>query len=228
MCPDGFTKKTSGPYTNTINDCESCGAGSVCSASTTTTTCPDGYNCIAMTSDVYSNPGQPGDLLTRNAGTQNNDIATCSGSNVYCPGATVTASTCPAGYTNAYTGSSATGEHSAASCKPTPAGTYATAGTACPAGSICPPGGSAADTQIPPGYYSASTSLTSLNDATACPAGKFCASGSTSASTSCAAGYYCPESTVFQYDTPCSFGSTSTAGATAASSCSSCTNGNFC
>jgi hypothetical protein len=79
MCPDGFTKKTSGPYTNTINDCESCAAGVVCSATSTTTTCPDGYNCIAMTSDVYSNPGQPGDLLTRNAGTQNNDISTCSG-----------------------------------------------------------------------------------------------------------------------------------------------------
>lgn len=62
MCPDGFEKKdsTSHPgwvFTNTINDCYSCGAGSVCSSSEADTTCPDGYNCEAMTSDVYSKPG---------------------------------------------------------------------------------------------------------------------------------------------------------------------------
>ena len=57
MCPDGFNKKTGITYTNTINDCESCGAGAVCSASVAATTCPDGYNCEAMTSDVYSKQG---------------------------------------------------------------------------------------------------------------------------------------------------------------------------
>jgi hypothetical protein len=57
-CPSGFSKKTGITYSNTINDCESCGAGSVCSTDpTAVTVCPDGYNCEAMTSDVYSKPG---------------------------------------------------------------------------------------------------------------------------------------------------------------------------
>jgi hypothetical protein len=103
MCPDGFNLRTGITYTNTINDCESCGAGSVCSASTAATTCPDGYNCEAMTDDVYSKPGQPGELLVRDGSGLNNDITDCTGG--FCEGATYSGNlgTCPAGYHMQYT-----------------------------------------------------------------------------------------------------------------------------
>jgi len=99
LCPSGTSLKSSlSSPTNTINDCESCGAGSVCSTTTTATTCPVGYNCPAMTTDVYSKPGQPGEYLTANSGTGNNDISSCEAG--YCEGATssTTFKTCPNGY----------------------------------------------------------------------------------------------------------------------------------
>lgn len=78
-CPSGTKLKS--PLTvrtNTINDCESCGAGLVCSkTSTETIACPVGYNCPPMTSDAYSKPGQPGEFLTKNNTTGNNDISIC-------------------------------------------------------------------------------------------------------------------------------------------------------
>jgi hypothetical protein len=51
-----------------------------------------------MTDDVYSKPGQPGELLVPNAGTLNNDITDCTGG--YCEGATYLATviTCPTAY----------------------------------------------------------------------------------------------------------------------------------
>lgn len=231
MCPDGWNKKasTSGwTFTNTINDCESCGAGQVCSASTTSTTCPDGYNCEAMTSDVNSKPGQPGEFLTRDSAGENNDISSCS--NGYCEGITYSANlqTCPAGYFNNYSGASASGQHSQAGCYPTPGGTFSSSQTACTSGKMCPVGSALADVNIPAGYWSASTSAASINDLTACPAGKFCAAGSTSANTDCDAGYYCEEATTFQYDTPCSFGKTAPAGSSSVSDCAACASGAFC
>jgi hypothetical protein len=87
MCPTGFTLKDPlAAPTNTINDCESCAAGEVCSDTDDDTTCPAGYNCEAMTDDVYSKPGQPGEILTANVFTLNNDIGLCTGG--YCEGAT--------------------------------------------------------------------------------------------------------------------------------------------
>lgn len=108
--------------TNTINDCESCGSGQVCGSSAAAAVCPDGYNCEAMTTDVESKPGQPGEFLTRNG--DNNDIGDCT--NGYCPGATHSGNkgTCPSGYRNDYSGDSANNQHSAAGCSPTASGTY--------------------------------------------------------------------------------------------------------
>jgi len=230
MCPSGFSKKAAGPYSNTINDCESCGAGAVCSDSTTETLCPDGYNCEAMTDDVYSKPGQPGELLTRDAFGVNNDIGDCTGG--YCEGATydATLQTCPTGYYLTYTGTSAGGQHSKAGCSPVAAGNYGSPAVVCDAGFICPPGSSAADISIPPGWFSASTGVSAFSDSelTLCPAGKFCAAGSITTGNDCDAGYYCSAGTVFQYDTPCDFGQTSTAGAGAYGDCSACTDGEFC
>jgi hypothetical protein len=228
MCPDGWTKKTSGPYVNTINDCESCAAGAVCSSTSTVTLCPDGYNCEAMTTDVSSKPGQPGEYLTRDSAGVNNDIAACaSGSNNYCEGASWSGNikTCPAGYTNNYSGDSAASQYSEAGCYPVASGSYSSAATACTAGKMCPTGSSAADINIPAGYFHASTSRGSLNDVTVCPANSWCAAGSTDSTTTCDAGYYCGAGTVFQYDTPCSFGKTSSAGTGAIGSCSACTDG---
>jgi len=178
MCPDGWNKKAAGPYVNTINDCESCGAGQVCSASTESTTCPDGYNCEAMTSDVYSKPGQPGEILTRDSAGLNNDIALCASG--YCEGITysTTLKTCPAGYFNNFSGDSASGQHSMAGCYPTPGGTFSSSQTACTSGFMCPVGSALADVNIPAGYYSASNSAASINDLSSCTAGKFCAAGS--------------------------------------------------
>lgn len=227
MCPDGWNKKSSGPYTNTINDCESCGSGQVCSASVTSTVCPDGYNCEAMTTDVYSKPGQPGEFLTRDSSGENNDISTCASG--YCPGATYSANqgTCPTGYHNNYYTGTDQGQHSMAGCWPSAPGTYGAAQTACSAGYICPPGSETESIQIPAGYYSANTGMV-FNGLTVCTAGKWCATGSTAATTNCDAGYYCAAGTIFQYDTPCSFGKTSSAGSSAATDCSACTDGQFC
>ena len=57
-----------------------------------------------MTSDMYSKPGQPGEFLTVNTGTGNNDISACASPN-YCEGATWSANVkvCPSGYYNSYT-----------------------------------------------------------------------------------------------------------------------------
>jgi hypothetical protein len=214
MCPTGFTKKTAGPYANTINDCLSCAAGEVCSDSDDSTDCPDGYNCEAMTDDVYSKPGQPGEILVENLGTLNNDITECTGG--YCEGATydLTLQTCPIGYNLDYTGASTDGQHSKAGCKPVDAGTYGATATTCTAGMICPPGSQTADISIPPGWYDAATGITSFSDTvlTLCPAGSFCATGSTTTGITCDSGYYCEEGTTFRYDTPCDFGKTTAAG----------------
>ena len=66
--------------------------------------CTEGYNCLAMTSDMYSKPGQPGEFLTANTLTGNNDISDCASPN-YCEGATWSANVkvCPSGYFNSYT-----------------------------------------------------------------------------------------------------------------------------
>lgn len=228
ICPDGFNKKTSGTFVNNINDCESCSSGTVCSSTTTETLCPDGYNCEAMTSDVYSKPGQPGELLTRDADGINNSITVCTGG--YCEGATYSGNlqTCPEGYYNTYSGTSASGQHSQAGCSPVNAGTYTSSATTCTAGQLCPMGSITNDIDIPPGYYSSGTGKATLNDVSVCTAGKFCDFASTSDSTDCPAGSYCLSGTVFKYDTTCGFGSTSSAGSSSSSDCSACTDGEFC
>jgi hypothetical protein len=212
-CPDGMSLKTDPTWTRTytINDCESCGAGQVCSASAAATVCPDGYNCEAQTTDVESKPGQPGEFLTRNG--DNNDIGDCT--NGYCPGATHSGNkeTCPSGYYNDYSGASSDNQHSAAGCSPTPAGTYSSSQTQCTAGRMCPPGAKDEDLQIPTGFYATTPNRGYISHLVVCPDGKFCAEGSTDANTDCTAGMYCVAGTVFEYDTPCSFGKTSSAGA---------------
>ena len=57
-----------------------------------------------MTSDMYSKPGQPGEFLTANTLTGNNDISDCASPN-YCEGATwlTNVKVCPSGYFNSYT-----------------------------------------------------------------------------------------------------------------------------
>jgi hypothetical protein len=155
-----------------------------------------------MTDDVYSKPGQPGELLTAD-GSGQNTIATCT--NGYCEGATSpsTLKTCPPGYFNNYSGASADGQHSLAGCTPTPAGTYGSSQTQCGLGKYCPPGSATEDLLTPPGYfhYDQASGMGHIKDLNRCPAGKWCPAGSSETDSTalpdCAVGYYCEPATEF-------------------------------
>lgn len=101
-CPEGYFKKTAGPYYNTISDCQTCTAGTMCGGSVSTP-CPDGYLCPAQTSDATAHAAQPGYTATTSTSTACN-YGFCPGA--VGPTATNTKTQCPDGYHNDYATSS--------------------------------------------------------------------------------------------------------------------------
>ena len=156
MCPSGFTL-TSGTQDHTFNDCLACTAGNYCNDGDTTT-CPSGYQCPAYSYEANSYPAQPGDYIASNT---ENTAAT----GTYAPGASGTATNCPAGFEMTFS-TTATDNFSALACTPE------AAGTSCSAGKYCPEAADDDPISCHPGTFNAGTSGTDQDSCSDCTAGK--------------------------------------------------------
>ena len=239
-----------------------CTAGYFCAAGSTFadqiighTYCNAGLYCSAPQNGVAASPCLPGFFGDSEFVT----VSTCAGAcddGFFCASGSVspqqyTSTTCPLGYYCApgtrvpmpcqpgYWASS--GGQTAPTCSgPCHSGNFCAAGSlsqtqytagTCPAGMYCF-GGTVAATPCPPGYYGATTGLSSPTCTGKCSAGSWCTSGSTSAtqyssSSTCPMGYFCATGTTAA--TPCPAGFYGALTGLTSSSCSgACTMAYFC
>ena len=219
-CADGFFYDTSRTLTHTANDCSPCTDTNYC-VDGAVTACPLGYKCPTYSYAAENHPAQPG---YKYDATQTLDDACQSGT--YCPGATDTETSCPAGFNMDYAsvGVSDTGHFSAMACSPD------TPGTGCSDGSYCPEAGNVDPIQCPPGTKgNGNASAGDLDDCTECT-GEWCPGGASTAT--CSTGSYYPERTIFIDEYSCPHGKTSPGGgcnqSTESAGCTDCNANEWC
>lgn len=119
-----------------FNDCHQCVACSYCTFSSPNTTCDAGRFCLDVTEDEKQYAARPGTKIPTTGNNEFTDETVC-GTEGYCPQASCSAQSCPAGYNlnvQSYT-------HSQYNCQPNSPGLYMSSSgttTTCTAGSYCP------------------------------------------------------------------------------------------
>ncbi|GMF22634.1 unnamed protein product [Phytophthora lilii] len=232
-CPAGTYNPDAGQKSSSV--CQTCPAGSYCpTGSSEPQPCPQGYYCLEGTRTVNQYPCPAGTFSGPQTGlviaSQCNECPLGK----YCPEASSSPTSCPAGTYNPQTG--AADLHECLDCPPgwsCPRVGQSDYVDRCAKGHYCP-GGTvlATDHPCPAGTYTESVELIRSKDCTICPLRHACLQGTggeTQTMLDCGAGFFCPNGTAYQNQFPCLPGTwSSSTSLSAAGECDICPPGQYC